>query len=86
MTGFHCIALRRSTIQAIWDDVGEYRQRLTEMSGRNGGMNSPLALPQSGRFRSEISAYLDRAGIVAGCSLARRQALELSYCASGVVA
>ncbi len=71
----------QATIQAIWDDVGEYRQRLTEMSGRNGGTNCALALPPSGRFRSEIAAYLDRAGIVAGCSLARRQALELSYCA-----
>jgi hypothetical protein len=71
----------QETITAIWDDVGEYRQRLTELSGRNGGTNCALALPHSGRFWSEISAYLERAGIVAGCSLARRQSLELSYCA-----
>lgn len=69
------------TIQAIWDDVGEYRQRLTALSGQNGGMNCALALPHSGSFWTETSAFLDRAGIIAGCSLARRQPLELSYCA-----
>ncbi len=70
------------TIQAIWDDVGEYRHRLTELSGRNGGMNCALALPHSGRFWSETLAFLDRAGIIAGCSHAHRQPLELSFCAS----
>jgi hypothetical protein len=69
------------TIQAIWDDVSQYRPRLTEMSGRNGGMNCALALPHSGRFWNEISAYLTRSGIIAGCSMARRQPLELAYCA-----
>jgi hypothetical protein len=68
-------------IEAILDDVGEYRQRLTELSSRNGGMNCALALPHSGRFWSETQAFLDGAGIIAGCSLARRQPLELAYCA-----
>jgi hypothetical protein len=69
------------TIQAIWDDVGEYRQRLTELSGRNGGLNCALALPHSGPFWTEIAAFLDQSGIIAGCSHARRQPLELAYCA-----
>jgi len=70
-----------ATIQAIWDDVGEYRQSLTELSGRNGGMNCALALPHSGRCWTELSDYLQRSGIIAGCSHARRQPLELAYCA-----
>jgi hypothetical protein len=70
-----------ATIKVIWDDVAEYRQRLSELSARNGGTNCALALPHSGRFWNEISAYLDRSGIIAGCSLARRQPLELAYCA-----
>lgn len=70
-----------STVKAIWDDVGQYRQRLTELSGRNGGTNCALALPHSGGFWNQISAYLKQSGIIAGCSLARRQPLELAYCA-----
>jgi hypothetical protein len=70
-----------ATIQAIWEDVAPYRQRLTEMRGRNGGTNCALALPHSGRFWSETLAYLNQSGIIAACSLARRQPLELTYCA-----
>jgi hypothetical protein len=69
------------TLKAIADDVAQYRQRLIDLSGRNGGTNCALALPHSGRFWSEVAGYLDRSGILDGCSLARRQPLELAYCA-----
>ena len=63
-------------IKAIWDDVGQYRPRLTDQSARNGGMNCALALPHAGRFWNEVAAYLEQSGILAGCSARTPTVLE----------
>jgi hypothetical protein len=68
------------TIRAILDDVEPLRERLLELSTRNEGDRCSLALPPSGRYWKELGSYLDRCGILAGCSHSRREPLELNQC------
>lgn len=69
------------TIDAIVADVEPLRERLLELSSRNGGDRCALPLPPSGPYWKELGSYLERAGILAGCSLSRRESLEPSQCA-----
>jgi hypothetical protein len=68
-------------INAIYEDLAGYRERLTGLAGTNGGGNCALALPPSGRYWEEILSFLTTTKIVAGCSHYRQERLEPIYCA-----
>jgi len=70
-----------SVVRAIYDDVGQYRERLLEMSTTNGGTNCALALPLASRYWKEVAAFLKESGLLDGCSHYRREPLEPIYCA-----
>jgi hypothetical protein len=70
----------QATLDAIEADVGRLRGRLLEQSQRNGGDRCALALPPSGAYWAEITNFLQKSGILGGCSYSRRELLEPAHC------